>query len=77
MLTLFTVVGLEAQAAAFSSGVNGVTNYLALPPQVNTPNIVTSRSSGATELDAMRKMQALEPHGTSIPRCWIHTHTQD
>jgi len=71
----FTVLGLEAQATAFSSGENGVVNYLAKLPQTNTPTNVTSRDPGVTELDSVQRMEAMNPQASPfVPRCWIHTH---
>ena len=70
----FTVVGLEAQATAFSCEEDGVIQYLALLPQKNEVSNVTSRSTGPTELDAVERFRTLKPQGNFTPRCWIHTH---
>ena len=71
----FSVLGLEAQATAFSSGNDGVIKYLAILPQLNTPTNVTSRDSGTTEFDATEKLKGIEPDQPQfIKRCRIHTH---
>ena len=74
---LFTTLGLEAQAIAFSLTEHGVIKYLALLPQTNQYGDVSSREDGPTEIDAIHKFSELEPlnrDGHYIPRCWIHTH---
>ena len=74
----FTTLGLEAQAMAYSAGMDGVIKYLALFPQYNEPDNVTDAPSQFSGINAIFKFQ--EHDGTPDPeyseRCWIHTHAR-
>jgi len=52
----FTMVGLEAQATAFSYERDGIIQYLVLIPQINEVSNISNRECGVTEFDAFEHL---------------------
>jgi len=66
----FTSVGLEAQATAFSYKNDGIVRYLALLPQVNAVDTVTTADTMISELNAIEKFASDESKNVAFFRDW-------
>jgi len=69
----FTAVGLQAEAYAYSLGIDGVIEYLAVLPQLNQQTSVKTHEPSPDPRSFFCQYDGITDYSRYSRRCWLHT----